>query len=174
MAQTTTPTPTPAPAAKPPDPPADSGKYVLLAPHVIADAWLPAGTEVGTGTPYRVPGPPSNQMEGLDGAGKAAVDKLFQELYGKKPPWDAPDWPKPFDAEAAAKATDDEAKTPAVSYQQALERGQKEFAGKPVTGPLPSPSPMPLVGDHTITLGAALPMAMPPAPPAPPASPPVH
>jgi hypothetical protein len=175
MAQTTTPTPTPTPtpapaaSATPARTPPDSGRYMLLATHVIADALLLMGTEVGTGTPYAYPGVPSNQMAGLDEAGKAAVDKLFDELYGKDPPWMSANSPgHPDNAAAVAKAADEEAKAPAVSYQQAVERGQKEFAGMPVTGPLPSPSPMPLSGDHTITHGAILPMAMPPTLPEPP------
>jgi len=139
-------------------PPADSGKYRLLAPHVIADAYLPIGTEVGTGTPYRYPGIPSTQMEGLDGAGKAAVDKLFQDHYGMKPPWESDD---PVAKAQLAQYEGDpdtekkEAASDPCSYQQALERGAKEYAGKPVTGPLPPPSPMPLSGDRSVYIGTA-------------------
>jgi hypothetical protein len=144
---------TPPPAA--PATPADSGKYRLLAPHVIADAWLPIGTEVGTGTAYRYPGPPSNQMAGLDDQGKAAVDKLFQDHYGIKPPWDDPTADPFAQLVADPKIADAEAKSDPVSYQQALEKGAKDYAGKPVTGPLPPPSPMPLSGDHSIHIGTA-------------------
>jgi hypothetical protein len=146
------------PAAPPPAAPAapaDSGKYRLLAPHIIDGAWLPIGTEVGTDTSYRYPGPPTTQMMGLDGAGTAAVDKLFQDHYGVKAPWSDPTAP-PFDQLVAdPKVADAEQKSDPVSYQQALEKGAKDYAGKPVTGPLPPPSPMPLSGDHSIYVGTA-------------------
>jgi hypothetical protein len=149
------PKPTAPPAATPAAPPADSGKYRLLAPHIIDGAWLPMGTEVGTGTPYRYPGQPTTQMMGLDDQGKAAVDKLFQDHYGMKAPWDDPTV-SPFDQMVAdPKLVDAEQKSDPVSYQQALEKGAKDYAGKPVTGPLPPPSPTPLSGDHSIYVGTA-------------------
>jgi hypothetical protein len=136
-------------------PPKDSGKYKLLAAHVISDAWLPMGTDVGTDTPYRYPGIPSTQMEGLDGPGQAAVDKLYQDLYGTKPPWDDPTLQPFAQMTPDPKQTDAEKAAAPVSYEQALEKGAKDYAGKPVTGPLPPPSPMPLSGDHSIYIGTA-------------------
>jgi hypothetical protein len=144
-----------APPASATSPPADSGKYRLLATHVISDAVLPMGTEVGTDTPYRFPGQPTPQMMGLDDAGKAAVDKVWQDHYGMKPPWDDPT-ASPFDQLVAdPKVLDAEAKSEPCSYQQALEKGLKEYAGKPVTGPLPPPSPTSLSGDHGVYVGIA-------------------
>jgi len=149
-------TPPPAPATEGPK---SSGKYRLLGPHVIGDCWLPTGTEVGTDTPYPFPGHPSTQMEGLDDAGKAAVDAIHQALYGVKAPWTTPnptmDQYKPVP----------DAKSDSVSLAQAAERGEKEYQGKVVPVPLPQPSQISLSGDHSITLGAPLETAVLPPPP---------
>lgn len=160
MAQTTGPTGAAPPASAPaPTASTSSGKYSLLAPHVINDAWLPIGTEIGTGTPYPFPGAPSIQMAGIDDAGKAAVAKLFQELYGMKPPWDSDD---PVVKDHLAQYTGDqalqqkEAQSEPVSVQQAFERGAKEYGGKPVPLQMPGPpSPMPLSGDRSVYIGTA-------------------
>lgn len=139
--------------------PKDSGKYRLLAPHVISDTWLPIGTEVGTDTPYRYPGTPSTQMEGLDDAGKAAVDKLFQDHYGVKPPWESDD-PTAKAQLAQYEADPDtekkEAASEPVSLEQAFERGTKEYQGKPVPARMPpSPVPQSISGDRSIYVGTA-------------------
>ena len=119
-------------------------KYKLLAEHVTSDGQvLPAGTEVGDGTPYSWPMEPSNQMEGLDEDGKAKVDAFWQSRYGH--PYQAPDVnPNLSDADKAALEAEEKAK---VDAQKAIEAGppvseaQKlEREGKP---PEPAPEPNP-------------------------------
>jgi hypothetical protein len=123
---------------------------MLLAPHFL-DRLYPRGTLVGTGTDIPFAGTPSNQMAGLDAAGKAAVDKLHQALYGKPPPWGDIAATLETDLRRAA----EEARSDPVSYQQARERGAKEYKGVPTESPLPphSLSLTPPSGDPTHTFG---------------------
>ena len=49
-------------------------RYKLLSPHFIDGQYLEAGTEVGDGTPFSIT-KPSIEMEGVDDAGKKAVEE---------------------------------------------------------------------------------------------------
>jgi hypothetical protein len=57
-------------------------KYRLMGDHFINDMLLPAGTEIGDGTPFPFvddkgrPVPPSQQMEPLNPAAEAEVKKV--------------------------------------------------------------------------------------------------
>lgn len=52
-------------------------RYTLMAPHYApGDVYLPAGAQVGDGTPFPWTGPPSMHMEGADDAGCDAIRKL--------------------------------------------------------------------------------------------------
>jgi hypothetical protein len=93
-------------------------------------------------------------MEGLDGAGKAAVDKLFMGLYGVKPPWES-DNPVVKD-QLEQYVTPTETPGEPVSLAQAMERGAKEYGGKPVPLVMPPPPlPMSLSGDRSVYIGTA-------------------
>jgi hypothetical protein len=118
-----------------------SGRYRLLAAHMMGGHHLPAGTEVGTDTGYPVM-VPSNQMEGVDDAGKAKVNEIHQRLYGRDAPWHDPEHPVAqavADAEAAAAQREEEEAQPPVSHQQAWERGHEEYRGAKLSGPPAGP-----------------------------------
>jgi len=154
MAETTRTPPRPAPSTgsgEPASAPHSTGKYLLLVPHVINDRRLEAGTEVGTDTPYPYTAPPSTEMAGLDSAGKAAVEKLHMEKFGKAPPWGDITSQGADDARRAI----EEAATDPVSYTQARERGLKQYKGVSTESPFPpgSLSPTSLGGDQSHTFG---------------------
>lgn len=137
-----------------------SGRYRLLSPHL--DRYgnrLPIGTEVGTDTPYPWPQPPSNQMEGVDEAGKSAVNKLHQTLYGQDAPWHGRIDRLAEEREIAKRQQEEDARAEPVSHQQAWERGDKEFRGERLSGPpqgAATRSPT-VSGDLTQPLGVATP-----------------
>ena len=150
----TTPAPRPAPSTGSGEPASalqSTGKYRLLVPHIIADRRLEAGTEVGTDTPYPCTASPSTEMAGLDGAGKAAVEKLHMEKFGKAPPWGDM---TAQGAEDARRAIEEAAADP-VSYTQARERGLKQYKGVSTESPFPPGSVLPtsLGGDQSHTFG---------------------
>lgn len=111
-----------------------SGKYRLRSQHLLAgDRLLEAGTEVGTDTPIPWPGPPTPNMEGLDDAGLAAVEKLWKESYNRMPPWDYRANPEYAIHEERRKEQEKETESEPVSHAQAVERDKKW------EGPVPSP-----------------------------------
>jgi hypothetical protein len=137
-----------------------SGRYRLLAPHVMPDGRpLPAGTFVGTDTSYPWPGRPSNMMAGEDDAGKEQVNKLHQDLYGTNAPWHEGDVhaAQVEDQRVNAQHEVEHGSEP-VSHQQAWERGHKEFRDQPITDPPHTtrlrPEPM-ITGDRSPNRGPA-------------------
>lgn len=124
-------------------------KYKLLAEHVTSDGMvLPAGTEVGDGTPYPWPMDPSNQMEGVDDDGKARVEAYWQERYGHGPDTTPEAIAKAREEEAAASAKrEEEIKAgPPVSDAQKEEREAEKPPEPPpaqARGGVQSPSPGP-------------------------------
>lgn len=108
------------------------GVYRLRTDHVIQDRVVPAGTLVGVGQEFPWYGPVTNQMEGVDDAGRAEVNKVHQTLYGRDAVWqDKPENdPKLLDEQQK----EIEAAAP-VSHQQASEQ-DKEWKGPPPPAPL--------------------------------------
>lgn len=49
-------------------------RFKLTAPHAMFEQVLPAGTEIGTGTPWDYQGAPSMNMEPLDDEARHAID----------------------------------------------------------------------------------------------------
>jgi len=117
-----------------------SGRYILHAQHVFAgDRLLEVGTEVGDGTPYPWPGPPSPLMEGVDDAGRQAVEKLHNDLYNSPSPWDYTTNPDYAIHEERRKEQEKETESAPVSHAQAVER-DKEWKGPVPVPPTSSPS----------------------------------
>lgn len=56
-------------------------RYKLLADHYMFDRLLPAGTEIGDGTPWPFKGEPSMEMQGMDKASQDLINKRFAGLY---------------------------------------------------------------------------------------------
>jgi hypothetical protein len=105
----------------------DGARYRLVTAHVIEGNPVPAGTEVGDGTPYPYEHTPSNQMIGVNPEGVRRVNEVHQRLYGKDAPWHD----ERFERERREsddlekKQRDEEANAAPVSYAQAYERGQQ-------------------------------------------------
>src|SRR5262245_1168552 len=114
-------------------------QYRLLTDHVTSEGFvLEAGTVVGDDTPYPwkyangQPMPPTPQMEGVDDAGKQAVDELNRKLYGDE----AIDMSKPSEAVEAARKQEAEAQaaldagsepvSPQQNYDRAVAKAQAE------------------------------------------------
>jgi hypothetical protein len=82
-------------------------KLRLLAPHIVADRWLPKGAVLDPSPGYTV----TPLMEGLDDEGRAAVTAarllvwgrypwpygFYPPGYGGVPPLDDPPTPRPLD-----------------------------------------------------------------------------
>lgn len=112
-----------------------SGRYRLRSQHVLAgDRLLEPGTEVGTDTPIPWPGPLTPIMEGLDDAGRKAVEDLWQKSYNRMPPWDYRSNPEYAIHEERRKDQEKETESAPVSHAQAMERGVKW------EGPVPQPA----------------------------------
>ena len=123
-----------------------SGKYRLRTQHVLGgDRLLEAGTEVGNDTPIPWPGPPTPQMEGLDGPGKEAVAKLHKENYNSLPPWDFENNPEYEIHEKRRQEQEKETDSHPVSHAQAIDRGKE----KEWKGPVPAPAPVLTKGGDT-------------------------
>src|SRR5262245_31388276 len=115
-------------------------QYRLLTDHVTPEgAILAAGTVVGDDQPCtwrytanNEPMPPTPQMEGVDDAGKKAIDELNRRLYGDEVITLA----GPSEAVAAARKQEAEAQealdkgSEPVSPQQRWERKQAEDLAK--------------------------------------------
>lgn len=124
-------------------------KYRLLVEHSTSDGRvLPAGTEVGDGTPEPWPMEPSNQMEGLDDDGKKRVDEFWQSRYGHPKPGENPNLSDDAkrqlakEEEEKVKAEEAKAKGPPVSEAQKAER-EAEAEGRPSRGIPPGAAPGP-------------------------------
>lgn len=142
--------------------PESTGRYRLLAPHVIENVLYETGTEVGTdtGVPYALE--PSTQMEGVDDASRERINKRHQVYYGKDAPWHDEKHPegrrRERDREELDKQREEEKGQEPVSHQQAFERGKDEFKGEKITGPPPAPRPvMNKGGDTSPGMGPATP-----------------
>lgn len=137
-----------------------NGRYRLLADHVIHGGIVPAGTEVGNDCDIAWNVEPTNQMEGIDEAGKENVNKLHQRLYGRDAPWhdeDSSHMQSRRDAEGAAKQREEEKGHEPVSMQQAHEHGHEEYRGVRVERPVGPRASAPKGGDTTQPLGPATP-----------------
>lgn len=113
------------------------GRYRLLTPHMIGGHYLDAGTEVGEGTSYPM-AEPSNQMAGVDDAGKEAVNKLHQRLYGQDAMWHDENHPvaqMQRNAADAQKQREEDHEAEPVSAQQAWERGHDTYRDEKLSGP---------------------------------------
>lgn len=111
--------------------------YVLLAPHVTSDGrLLEEGTKVGDDADVKWSNPdgsdmrPSTQMMGTDEDGTAAVNQVWQDLYGHDAPWESEPYKTSIANQKAAKEAQVEAEknSEPVSPRQALERKLQEMA----------------------------------------------
>lgn len=123
----------PSPPANPNErrPESSGAQFRLRSKHIIDGREVPAGTIVGEGTGYPVK-EPSNLMEGANEAGKQAVNKLHQRLYGANAPWHDEKLQKDVqkDLEDQKKQREEEKSAEPVSHEQAVEMG-KEWKGPP-------------------------------------------
>lgn len=135
-----------------------NGRYRLLTNHVIDGGIVLGGTEVGNDCDIAWNMEPTNQMEGVDDAGKENVNKLHQRLYGRDAPWhdeNSSHAQARRDAEGAERQREEEKGHEPVSHQQAFERGHEEYRGQPVAHPrVPRPA-APKGGDTSQPLGPA-------------------
>lgn len=143
-------------------PPENSGKFRLLAPHVIDGAVYETGTEVGNDTEIPYSAEPSTQMLGLDDASKDRINKRHQFLYGRDAPWHDLDHPmgerQDREARAAEEQRKEEEGAEPVSHQQAFERGKEDYRGRKVTGPqVPPTVVLNKGGDTSLAMGPAVP-----------------
>jgi hypothetical protein len=150
--------PTDKPAEEARTRPHSNGRYRLLADHVIHGGIVPAGTEVGNDCDIAWDMEPTNQMEGVDEAGKESVNKLHQRLYGRDAPWHderSSHMQSRRDAEGAEKQREEEKGQEPVSMQQAHERGHEEYRGQRVQRPTGPPAAVTKGGDTTQPMGPA-------------------
>lgn len=151
---------------RPPEAKASGPVYRLRAQHVLSDGrLLETGTIVGADQEVTWDGPPTNQMEGVNDAGKAEVNKVHQRLYGADAPWHDPKFQRDpaEDVKAQEQQQREEKEAAPVSHAQAVEHG-KDWEGRPdpvvqarVSG-VPSPATVaPTIGGQPSGPGVAQP-----------------